>query len=57
MKRTEVNFCVLVLVDEITSSPSLLIRFFSCSEAGSNIHVEIETEREEYYHDERLMNT
>lgn len=44
IKRTEVNFCVLVLVDEITSSPSLLILFFSCSEAGRNIHVKGETE-------------
>lgn len=47
MMRTEVHFCVLVFVDEITSSPSLLIRFFSCSEAGSKIHVKIETETEE----------
>lgn len=24
------HFCVLVLVDDITNSPSLLMRFFSC---------------------------
>lgn len=33
----ETNFCVLVFVEEITISPSLLMRFFSCSHGEKQI--------------------
>ena len=42
LPQAQTYFCVLVFVEEITISPSLLIRFFSCWRHHQNMHNDIE---------------